>query len=404
MIQQLASSYLKLPRSIYALALATLVNRLGSIVQLFLFVYFVETLHWTVGFAGFTAAWFGVGSLVGSISGGLLGERYPTRYLLPGCLIANAVPLVLLPNFLSPIVVAAIVGLLGFFDGAFRPIYNLRLMEVCAEKDRAAAYALYLLAVNVGFMIAGLLGALLSSIGFYAICRMDAFSCVVSGCIGLFLMSRGQAVRSDGGDRQAAGHVYAGMPYRDTAFLALCGAAILNAFMITQSYTTYPTYLLEHYGAGTKTYGLLLTINGAVSIILQLPAATLINRWSSISRAIWGTFLLFLGFAILPFGSSLTFAVGTLLVWTIGDIIESASLPVVAMSLAERGDRGKYLSTYHSLYAAMYIVGPLAGAAVYDSMGGSFLWIGSGGLGLAAIVLLAMSRRFSMLLPKQASL
>jgi predicted MFS family arabinose efflux permease len=395
MLKKFVATYRNLPGQVYILGFATLTNRLGSIAQIFLFLYLTRNLGWSLSIAGTVVSCFGIGSLIGSYLGGVLANKFSARNLLSLCLAANACPLALLAIPGSPLQLSAIVVLMGFFSGAFRPIYNYNILATCREGERGPAYSVYLLALNLGDMIAGTLGGILNSISFVVVCYVDAATCIVSSVLVLLLQRPIGTRTADTPRGSDEGRIFSVEPFKDRAFLALCGSVLIIAFVTTQMYTTYPTYLSDHYKTSSTFYGALLSINGAIGVAMQLPVATLFDRWSHGTRAIVGTLLLCLGFAALPLGASAVFAVISLVVWTVGDIIESPSTTVMVMSMAERGDKGSYLGVYHGLYAFAYMVGPGIGAAIYGLLGGGALWALVGALGLLAAYLFLAAQRIS---------
>jgi predicted MFS family arabinose efflux permease len=92
MLKKFVATYRNLPGQVYILGLATLTNRLGSIAQIFLFLYLTRNLGWSLSIAGIVVSCFGIGSLIGSYLGGVLANKFSARNLLSLCLAANACP------------------------------------------------------------------------------------------------------------------------------------------------------------------------------------------------------------------------------------------------------------------------------------------------------------------------
>ena len=74
MLNLLRKSYSGLSRETWILALVTLVNRSGMMVLPFLTIYLTSARNFTVAQAGIISAFFGLGSMVGSYSGGWLSD------------------------------------------------------------------------------------------------------------------------------------------------------------------------------------------------------------------------------------------------------------------------------------------------------------------------------------------
>ncbi|MET7611984.1 MFS transporter, partial [Streptomyces seoulensis] len=73
-----------LPRAFWWLWTATLVNRLGGFVVVFLSLYVTLDRGYSASFAGLVTTLYGVGGAVGSVVGGLLADRLGRRTTLLG--------------------------------------------------------------------------------------------------------------------------------------------------------------------------------------------------------------------------------------------------------------------------------------------------------------------------------
>jgi uncharacterized membrane protein len=80
-------------------------------------------------------------------------------------------------------------------------------------------------------------------------------------------------------------------------------------------------------------------------------------------------------------------------IWTLGEIVESPSTSAFVADRAPEHARGRYQGSLGMMYATAAIAGPLAGTAIYD-VNVTALWLGCGLLGLAsAAMALAAGRR-----------
>ena len=64
-----------LPSKVWILSLAMVVNRSGSMVLLFTSLYLTKELHYTLAEAGSVMSLYGIGSILGSYTGGWLTDR-----------------------------------------------------------------------------------------------------------------------------------------------------------------------------------------------------------------------------------------------------------------------------------------------------------------------------------------
>jgi len=87
----------ELPRQVWILCLAILVNRAGTMVLPFLAIYLTKSLGFAAERAGFVVALYGVGALITAPLSGWLSDRYGTALIMRLSLFLSAIVLFLFP-------------------------------------------------------------------------------------------------------------------------------------------------------------------------------------------------------------------------------------------------------------------------------------------------------------------
>ena len=86
--------------------------------------------------------------------------------------------------------------------------------------------------------------------------------------------------------------------------------------------------------------------------------------------------------------------IGTVLVWTAGELL---SLPLIEGFIADRADernRGRYMGVLSFSFSLAFIVAPVAGTWVYQHVGPDAVWYACGAVGLLLWAALgALSKR-----------
>jgi predicted MFS family arabinose efflux permease len=110
-----------------------------------------------------------------------------------------------------------------------------------------------------------------------------------------------------------------------------------------------------------------------------------LERAEPLRIATWGATLICLGFGLLPWFPHPAWAVFTVCVWSVGEML---SFPFVAGSIGNRaGNRiGAYMGVYNVAFSLAFVVGPLAGGWAYERFGPRAPWVGC--LALAPLVAL----------------
>jgi MFS family permease len=105
-----------------------------------------------------------------------------------------------------------------------------------------------------------------------------------------------------------------------------------------------------------------------------------------------GAFLVCDGLAILALGPGWMVAVVFMVVLTIGEML---SMPITNAIVAERAGAesvGRYMGVYTLAFSTAFVIGPIAGTAVYQNLGPQYVWYGAGVAGVVlALAFVALS-------------
>lgn len=386
-IPRTAARLFQLPRPVYWLSAAGFFASLSTMAMKFLALYLADDFRYSIEEIGRVLMVYGAGSIIGAFGGGYLTDRLGSRVILIASLLLLA-PVFAVFAVASASALPFVLFVLGLLQSAFRPAYNGALLKLCSADARTRSYSAYITAVNIGGSIAGALGGILASHDFRLILAVSALPpllaalCVWRALRGAVTAPGGTALAGakGSGDRFAI--------FRDHRFLALCLIELFCAFIIAQLFSTYPIYLKDEYGFTPETFGYLLMVSGLLVAALSLPLTTLSGRYRDDLVTALAIMLFGGGFAVLPLSGAAWFAVTTMIVWTLGEILLWPKLMKRAMDIAEQKSGGTYLGAYHSIFSISQIVSPLLGTWIYSEFGGHALWLICGGLSILAVMIL----------------
>jgi predicted MFS family arabinose efflux permease len=378
-----------LPRPVYWLSAAAFFASLATMAMKFLALFLATDPGYPVEAIGRVLMAYGLGAIIGAFGGGTLTDRFGSRAVLSASLLLLT-PLfaafVVVPAALLPLVIFA----LGVLQAAFRPAYNGALMRLCSTDERTRSYSAYITAVNIGGSLAGALGGILAAHDFRLILAVSALPPLAAAlCVWrafpapLAALPRAIATGTAKSDRFAILH--------DRRFIALCLIELACAFIMAQIFSTYPIYLKDTYGFSPATFGYLLMVNGLLVALLSLPLTTLSGRYRDDLVTLVAILLFGGGFAVLPMSGGAWFALTTVIVWTLGEILLWPMLMKLAMRAAEHTSGGTYLGAYHAIFSISQIISPLIGTWIYATQGGHVLWLICGGLSIFAATILRAS-------------
>jgi predicted MFS family arabinose efflux permease len=368
-----------LSRRVWLLAAATLVNRSGTMVLPFLALYLTADRGFSITDAGRALAAWGIGGIAGSYLGGWLSDRTSALAVMRATLLGTAGGFLLLSQVEGRTAILATILAVSTVGEAFRPASAAAIGLASGPAERIRSFSLYRLAINLGMSLGPALGGLLAAYSYRWLFLADAATCALAaGLLWLFFphgMPRAAA--------PAPGAPPERSPWRDPPFLALMLLVFVFAAVLFQLMTTYPLMLRDHYGMTEARIGLVLGINAFCIALFEMVLVHSLGRSDPVRLMAVGSLVLCLGYGMLPLGSTLGFAIVTVLVWTLGEMLSMPAAAGVVTGRAGERNLGSYMGVYTLAFAAAFVVAPLAGAWVYERLGPRALWFGCAAVGPA---------------------
>lgn len=368
----------QLPRQLWLLATAAFVNFLGYMVMPFLVLYLTQVTGFSIETAGALLTLFGIGNILGAWAGGQLSDRIGSANVLILSFLISAAAMAVVPALSDVFSIGCVLSLLAFANGAFRPAYDASVIRLCPREERPRAYAVYVVAINIGAgiatAIAGHLFAFKPSMIFY----VDALTSLLAATAVFFFLDRRtyqSSVTSKDGNQSAATTL---SPYKSTPFLIACLAACVVDAVAKQSSSTLPLYVSSAYGMTPQAFGNLLTIGHITFAIGILPVSNWVKSKSQLAIAITGMCIVALGFGALPFGSGIILLVVLYLLMMLGQLLFYPAVMAIVMGQAaeNQGKGGAYMGLYRTMQAMAGVAAPLIGTFLYVQTTPEILWLG----------------------------
>jgi len=368
-----------IPRTIWLLAGANLVNRVGGMVVPFLILYFTSQLGFSPVEAGRTLSLYGLGSIAGALAGGWLSDRVSSLWVQRLSLLATGAGFLVLSQLRGRWAVSVAVFLLSLVTDVFRPALMTSVSRSCPPEALPRSLSLLRLANNLGFAIGPAIGGFLAARHYGLLFVCDALTCWAAAAV---LFALRLDVRSPPAASSRSETREGRSPWLDGPFLGFLALTTLLAMVFFQIFATMPLYLKDVYRLSEKGIGMLLSVNGLSIALFEMVIVRALERRDRLRLAALGCVLICLGFGLLPLGSTWLFAAFTSLVWTAGEMV---TMPMINAAAAERGPavrRGAYLGAYTVAFSAGWVVAPSAGMAIYSGAGGTALWLAVGAMAL----------------------
>jgi MFS family permease len=338
--------------------------------------------------AGLALAMYGIGGVAAQFLGGWLADRIGRRNAIGFSMLGASVITLLLWQASSLLVIYTLMLLLALVAEMHRPAASALIADLVPSEQRVTAFALFRLAINVGWACGLTLGGLLADRSFDYLFIGDAATSAAFGVISLIALPHGMRTSRDE-ERHLQGATRTILA--DRGFLLFLGSVLIGAAIYMQNVSTFPLHV-QAAGFSTSVYGTLQALNGVIVVLLELPITSWTGRRSRTRMIALGTVLIGLSFASLIVARSIPALAAMVLVWTLGEIIAS---PVSSAFVADRSPehtRGRYQASLGVMFALGAVVGPTIGTLTYE-FSPDVLWIGCGVAGvLAAALALAAGR------------
>ena len=140
---------------------------------------------------------------------------------------------------------------------------------------------------------------------------------------------------------------------------------------------------------------MLIAFNAILVSVVEMPLVHKLEKGNILRSIAWGALLLFAGFAILPLARGFAFAMFTVFIWSIGEMLVFPLIAGVIANRASDTNRGKYMGMFSFNFSLAFVVGPVIGSGIYTNWGGDTLWLISGIMGIFVwgSILIAARRR-----------
>jgi MFS family permease len=375
-----------LPPAAWILFFGTFLNKFGSFVVPFLALYLTRK-GYSIAQAGVAIGAYGVGNVLATIMGGHLADHFGRRKTIVLSMFSGAAAMMLLSQasqFPVILVLAALAGLTGEF---YRPASSALLADLVPAANRVTAYSAYRMALNAGFAFGPATAGFIAGHGFFWLFAGDAATSALFGIVALFALPE-----SGPSSEQKAGWVEAGRTLLgDRRLHRFLLGAFGVALIFFQMNSTFGVAVLDS-GFSPKVYGLLLSVNGALVVVAELPLTTITQRFRPASVIALGYLVIGLGFGLGVFAHSIPAFALCVGIFTVGEMCAMPVSSAFVAGLAPPHLRGRYMGTYGLTWTLAQVIGPGLGLALFAATPAGF-WLIGGIIGVISAAVAFTGRR-----------
>ncbi|NJL68195.1 MAG: MFS transporter [Microcoleus sp. SM1_3_4] len=299
--------------------------------------------------------------------------------------------------------------LMGFGVGLYWPPTEAMVADLTEGTERNEAFALTRLADNLGLQVGIILGGvLIATTGNYrALFVIDGISfLVLFGVVAIAISETYKPANSvDRGDKSRENGW--AIALKDRSLLVYVLVNTIFTLYISQIQTTMPLYFSKFVATGgsetgfsTATITFLFALNTFLTVVLQLPVARNLKRFSHpkalmISALLWGMGFIAIGLTGMAATGKLFLAILGLSFLAVATVAYLPSASALVVDLAPESFRGVYLAINSQCWAIGYLIGPPLGGWALDrgKLAADNFWLGLAlSIGAVILILQALDR------------
>lgn len=370
-----------IPRSVWLLSLATLINRSGTMVLPFLAIYMNRKIGVTPTAAGMVLMVYGLGALLTSPFVGKLADKVGSLTVMRLSLIFTGLMIVLYSFITDYNLIIVVTFVWAVISEAFRPA-NLSLISFeTSTEQRKTAFALNRLAINLGMSIGPVIGGFLTQIDYSLLFYVNGASSILSGIFLSFVKIESQSKES----RNETAELRESLTpdknkfsiLSDKRFLFFMLALIPVNLVFFQFLGGLPLYIVNELRYTEATFGILMSINTVMIVLIEVPLNNAMANWDDRKSMVLGSLLAALGFGMMALSSSIVWLVLTIVIWTFGEMIFFPSSASYSTIISPEEKRGEYMGYYQMVFSFAFMFGPWLGAVILDKLNSTILWGGA---------------------------
>lgn len=354
-------------RGLWILSLGWLIASLGFASSIpFISIYFHARLGMSTTEIGMFFAVMAIVRAVFQAAGGEISDRVGRRPLLihlPWLRVVTFVALALAVRYEWGFWPIAVILLFNFIAGSiFITAIMAMVSDIVPHAKRLDGFAISRSAGNAGWAIGPAIGGYLAASSYSELFYFSAAVTLIGGLVFLFYLKVPQVAAPT--DRFRFGDLLA--LRKDPSFAWHAVLTLCLYLVVAQLVMPLSVYVVEMVGLSEASLGHLLTLNGAMVVLLQIPITRLTGRFRLTTLLAMGAVIYFIGYALMGTLIGFWWFMGLIFIVTIGELLISPPTMTLTSRLAPEGRTGRYMGVYGFFVTLGWSLGPLYGGAILD--------------------------------------
>ncbi len=372
--------YKGLPREVYILFTANVINRFGDFVSPLLALYLTQKLGLDTARSSIIVTLALLSRMPGSFIGGKTADYFGRRrtYLVTQTIAG----LTLLPcAFISNhYIIIAFLIISTFFNGAVRPALDALAIDLMPVEKRKIGISLMYLGINIGVAVGPALAGILFKINLPLFFIVDVVTSLIAVMLVYMMISENyiQTMREDDTKKQQYHSQYSTWTVLNRNKKLTSFILLTSGFSLIYVQTKFSLPLLFAYAFGdngSALLGSIFSIN-AITVILTTSFITFKTKENPTSiNVILGGIFYAIGFGLYAIVSGYFMYVVATIIWTFGEILMATNIKVYIADYTPVDFRGRINAFYLILKSGMNSLGVLLSGWLIPVVGYTQIWV-----------------------------
>ncbi len=387
MQNKIKDTFNNFPKTFWVLILASFIDVIGGSIMFPFFAIYI-TIHFNVGMTqvGLLFTVFGLGGFIGNFLGGALTDKFGRKTMLLFGLISSGFSSILMglvDDFNWFFVVAAFVGFVGNAGG---PAQQAMITDLLPSEKQPEGFSILRVVINLAVTIGPAIGGLLAAKSYMFLFIADAVGSSITAVIVIFAIPETKPETLEDKPDETVMQTVAGYKevFRNKFFMIFVVIGIIISLVAMQMSSSLSVFLLQEYDFPVHNFGLLISTNAIMVVILQFPVTRLLKNSAPLKVLAIGSTFYAIGFGMYGFVSTVPMFFVAMSVLTMGEIFIATFAQSIAASFAPEDKRGRYMAIFRYQRIIPTLIGALGAGLIMDNTKPIYLWYIAGILGMIA--------------------
>ncbi len=392
MLKKLKAAYYKYGKQFWLLMFASFIDMLGgSLIFPFFSLYLTQKFNVGMTQVGtMFLVWALTSGVIGNVLGGAMADKFGRKANMIFGLIASATSALLMVVIKDILIFYIAIAIVGIFEDIAGPARQAMIADLVPENLRADAYSIFRIVFNLSVTIGPAIGGLMASRSFDLLFIADVIiSLAVALFVFLFLNETKPQTRNSGSEREETlrqslrGY---GLVLKDKLFVAFIFVSILSTLMYFNMNSSLSVFLVNHRGLSSEKFGLILSLNAGMVVLLQMLFTRLTAKWKPMLAIAFGNVLYVIGFSMYGFVHSYAMYLLAMVIITVGEMIYAPKEQSLVADFAPKHMRGRYMAMRSFAWIIPVAIAPLGAGLIMDNLEPSLVWYAAGFVGLLSVL------------------